>query len=125
MTASRLAIRFVQIAILGMAPLLSTGASARCLAKQNDSFSLRQSMVHQNGRLKLRFDWWGSGSGSIPVTLRSNSPAFNGEFSAAKIANYWGLVLVDRHKLCSTVELKLNCAMDESEPVWWCTVSEF
>jgi hypothetical protein len=112
---------FCLVFIVGMA---HTSAYAQgCLFLNNERVSLKQSVVYENGRLKLRIDGWSSpAEAKGTVEIKSNAPSFNQAIVTDVSGSRHFFVRRDT-SLCYGAEITANC--ESTNDTWRCLFSEF
>jgi hypothetical protein len=112
---------FFLVLIMGM---LHTSAYAQdCLFLNNERVNLRQSVVYENGRLKLRIDGWSSpAEAKGTVDIKSNAPSFNQKI-ATDVSGSRHFFIKKDTSLCYGTEITANC--ESTYDTWRCLFSEF
>ena len=104
--------------------MLHTSAYAQdCLFLNNERVNLKQSVVYENGRLKLRIDGWSSPSEAKgTVDIKSNAPSFNQKIATDVSGSRHFFIRKDT-SLCYGTEITANC--ESTYDTWRCLFSEF
>jgi hypothetical protein len=104
--------------------MLNTRAYAQdCLLLNNERVILKQSVVYENGKLKIRIDGWSyPAEAKGTVNIKSNASSFNQEIVTDVSGSRHFFVRKDT-SLCRGAEITANC--ESTYDTWRCLFSEF